>query len=618
MPYKQYDNQKRGYNNASWKKDGGYHGGNNAPVEIKTPYNFTPISDKVFFPTWADKVSQDVPFGDGISGTIAFDIVAEAPVGILSGIRDTDGVLRPCRTPDHRYFIPGTAIKGEIRNVLDIMSFGKIKNVRNDRFGLRNINNRSYRENMKNVRCGWMKKNEDGVVLKDCGVPGRISLDTIDRHFGTHISPLISDRERLKSDEHRTARYKYSLAHPDVYSELCEFVEDTELQMKMQRKNPVDNREFYKFAGPEGECYYGKIVFTGQSGARYNDPKTGKMTGKAFEFIFFDLDGEEVILPVPEQLFKDFESIYAQSPDYVGFWKSKLEAGEEIPVFFKMEGEHIHSIGLSYMYKYPYKKSIYDAIPAAHLDSSRQDLSECMFGFEADNQALRGRVQFGHAICSDAFTLDQERKIALSAPRASFYPFYVKDGKDWNNAELISGFKRYPVRSSINDSQGTDAMTSRVQMLGRGTVFHEIIRFHNLRPIEIGALLSAISFHNNSVNCFHNIGYAKPLGFGKVSIRDLSLKDRRGNQMDAIQYMATFEICMNNFLGTSWVQTPQMQELVLMARGIPSGQERCFSYLQKPKDFAEIKKRSGEVLKPFSKRIQNGNGVIDSLLPSNQ
>ena len=88
--------------------------------------------------------------------------------------------------------------------------------------------------------------------------------------------------------------------------------------------------------------------------------------------------------------------------------------------------------------------------------------------------------------------------------------------------------------------------------------------------------------------------------------------------MNATPYMAAFETCMNDFLGTSWVQTPQMQELVLMARGIPSGQERRFSYLPKPKDFAEIKKQSGEVLKPFSKRIQNGNGVIDSLLPQNQ
>ena len=37
---------------------------------IKAPFNFVPLSDKVFFPDWADKISHDIPFEDGVSGTI--------------------------------------------------------------------------------------------------------------------------------------------------------------------------------------------------------------------------------------------------------------------------------------------------------------------------------------------------------------------------------------------------------------------------------------------------------------------------------------------------------------------------------------------------------------------
>ena len=37
---------------------------------IKAPFNFVTLSDKVFFPEWADKISQDIPFSDGLSGTI--------------------------------------------------------------------------------------------------------------------------------------------------------------------------------------------------------------------------------------------------------------------------------------------------------------------------------------------------------------------------------------------------------------------------------------------------------------------------------------------------------------------------------------------------------------------
>ena len=34
---------------------------------IRAPFNFVPVSSKVFFPGWADQVSQDVPFSDALS-----------------------------------------------------------------------------------------------------------------------------------------------------------------------------------------------------------------------------------------------------------------------------------------------------------------------------------------------------------------------------------------------------------------------------------------------------------------------------------------------------------------------------------------------------------------------
>ena len=51
----------------------------------KTPYSFVPISDRVFFPEWADRISQDVPFSDALSGSITFDIVAKTPVFVRNG-----------------------------------------------------------------------------------------------------------------------------------------------------------------------------------------------------------------------------------------------------------------------------------------------------------------------------------------------------------------------------------------------------------------------------------------------------------------------------------------------------------------------------------------------------
>ena len=57
---------------------------------IKAPFNFVPLSEKVFFPDWADQISQDIPFSDGLSGTIELKITAESPIFVRNGYNRED------------------------------------------------------------------------------------------------------------------------------------------------------------------------------------------------------------------------------------------------------------------------------------------------------------------------------------------------------------------------------------------------------------------------------------------------------------------------------------------------------------------------------------------------
>ncbi len=101
---------------------------------IPSPYLFVPLAKKVYFPDWADFVSMDVPFEDGISGTIDITIEAKTPIYIRNGGVHKKGVeklndpeyLSFFKTPDGRYAIPGTSVKGMLRSVIEIASFGKI------------------------------------------------------------------------------------------------------------------------------------------------------------------------------------------------------------------------------------------------------------------------------------------------------------------------------------------------------------------------------------------------------------------------------------------------------------------------------------------------------------
>lgn len=583
-------------------------------VQVKTPYSFVPVSDKVFFPDWASLVSQDVPFSDALSGSITFDVVARTPVYVRDGQTAGGKDSSFSKMPDGTYFLPGSSIKGEIASVLRMMSFGKMGEVADKTYGNRNLNDRIYRERMREVFCGWMRLTKDGAEIIDCDIPKRISIPEIDKKLGTRLESFVKNRDNFKNDENRMAKKKYSLL-PKGQSLRFHFVDDQELTDRMTSKNPIEPREFVTFTNGEG--YAGTLVFTGQPGVRQmiTDRRNGrrKWTGKFYEFVFFEYE-KEIIRTVPESIFKAFESIHASSPDYEGFWKKKLYDGQKIPVFFILnDDDTIHSIGLSYLYKYPYKKSIRQAIPEEHK-KGEMDLSECMFG-TIKGDSFKGRIQFGHARAQGHPVPMEDKVFRMSQPRASFYPFYVQNGTSWDDATKISGHKRYPIRlgTQLPSPQGTKDMESKAAMLPAGTVFKETVHFHNLRPVELGALLSAITFHGNQDQCLHSIGFGKPLGYGAVSIQNVTLEgvDVNDNRVNGIkEYMGVFEDQMSEF-NHDWLSSPQMTELILMAQGIPAGKESLFEYMEL-NDFRDAKRDTAS-LKPFSSRIGKTGYSVPSI-----
>lgn len=93
---------------------------------IRAPFNFVPRSRFVFFPSWSGKIRMDVPFRDAQTGKIHLRLTAKTPVFVRQG---TLLSATPSKDFVHRenvYFIPATSIKGMVRNILEIISFGKL------------------------------------------------------------------------------------------------------------------------------------------------------------------------------------------------------------------------------------------------------------------------------------------------------------------------------------------------------------------------------------------------------------------------------------------------------------------------------------------------------------
>lgn len=570
-------------------------------MPVKSPYNFVPAPSKKEVKTadWAEQVSHDIPFSDGESGEMKFTLTAKTPIFIRNGhgpeeetaefshVKGSDG--KP------RYFIPATSVKGMIRNVLEIMSRSRMRMVNDTRYSFRDLSSESLylkTYDRSKVLCGWLKKDHaDNWTIVNCGSPVLIEHETIDN--------LIEERFG------KNPEFKILFDHA-VQDQL-----DSKYKsgINKYRKLKQITKSFFT------EITYGditgKLIFTGQPGLRNYQTEQGKFN----EFIFQNKNGEE--LNVSEDQQKDFKFIYLDHDENNistewKFWRTKLNAGEEIPVFFnKDNNDKLQYFGLAYMFKLPFKQSIKETLPYRNYHFEKMDLAETIFGSEKYQNPLKGRVFFSNSFSDNAKRAIEMKREILASPKASYYPFYLKQPEIireystyMNSNSVLKGFKRYPIQNGANRGNYTKKQESNGKVfckffpLESGAEFEGAIRFHNLRPIEIGALISAITFHRKK-DTFHRIGAAKPFGYGQVKM-NLELNEK-SLKLSEDEYLAIFETFMG---GEEWINAPMMKELILMA----SQDDPSLEYPNNVQSFVRYKNANPkEQLLPYSKIVDDKN-----------
>lgn len=591
---------------------------NNPNIQAKAPFNFAPLPTEIFVPNWAEKISQDVPFRDGMSGSISLQITAESDIFVRNGHTQADKDKKSdtyksfSKDPDNRYFIPATSLKGTIRSVMEIMSFSAMTQVNDSVFGQRDLMNNDYRKGVSGSNCGWLRVKNGKYILKDCGKPKRVRIWDIDkdlnlkydgklvggnggRPVGGELTNFIING-KFDKDEDKCAHRKYKV----VYETLspAEKEEDYDYVNNMKAR---DDSGIYVLTGQPAKPKYDpnrkKPVASKKSGNK------GGWTNKVSEFLFpgtATKGGNEIV--IDEETFSRFAEVHKNSLDFTEFWSKRLNRGLPIPVFFHKEGKKVIHMGLSYMYKIPFKKSVTQAIPDYKEGLESRDMARCIFG----DTSLSGRVMFGNAYALGTPKPTEERITMSCSPHASFYPLYMRKG-DWNsdNAQ-VSGWKRYPVRMAVqnqnsnNDNEGTDDMKQKSCFLPQGTQFEATVRFVNLRPAELGALLSALTWHGDT-SCRHGIGFGKPYGYGVTKIEACLDGNLKGREVGC---MKAFQKTMNGFCSGNWLASDTMTQLFAMARPIDQADNVKFSYLKmstnkNDNEFANLKKVK-KYLKPFT------------------
>lgn len=508
--------------------------------QIKSPYNFVPLNREVYIPEWGEFTSMDIPFEDSEDGIIEVEIKNISPLFVRNGhtnVPDNDELRNNPNSDDkfsshvivdgHRYyFIPGSTIKGAVRNVMEVLSFAKMDRYDNDSFGFRSFDtkrseNKAFSKAMESVKVGWMEKVGESYHILPCkGDVQKISHD--------QIRPLFENFDKGK--DHQTAEKK---------------------QLSVRQGD-----EIYPLVSNEDGSLLG--IDTGS----YRLVCTGYMKGKIHEYLFPLVLGEPI--PVPDDKFEQFDSIHRHTEYYGGrngeggFLKNRLENGQRIPVFYHLESEgKIKSIGITRVYRYPFKNSVDDVRQHAQGNYEGKDLPTVIFGYAEKEKSLKGRVHFGHAFCKNKAIDDSLCPIVngvLGEPRPSYYPLYLNQNTpgayvNYGTEDVkIAGRKRYRIHKGstltpLNRNENNESVNTIFRPIPSENVFRLSIAVHNLKAIEVGALLSALTF-NETPDTFHNIGMAKAFGYGKCKFEITSMKGFTKTKDD---YLKAFETEMFRF-----------------------------------------------------------------------
>ncbi len=536
-------------------------------MEVKSVYNFVPapIEDDVFKPDWAEQVSHDIPFSDGESGEIELTITAKTPIFIRNGHTKRDKelfekqrdnkLLNPTqeekeaierylsfshvvKNGQKQFFIPATSIKGMVRNVLEIMSLSRMTQVADDIFGFRNLNHKRFKTEVaqnSELKTGWLEKINGNWIIKEC-------------EFG---------RVKMHNFRGKTIQEKYSLKNA---AQKTSFIKEIDLE---------HNRGILYKENSSG-IFKGYYVFYGD------------IQNKKYEYIFTEPNSNSynVDFDLIERFKKIDDKLDETQWQYLNSNKNPYP-NNRIPVFFALdENENIKHFGFSRLYKMTNTNYLNELEPLNSYYNRNNpyefDLAETIFGTVEDTDknhgdnrnktTLKGRVFFSHAFVNGDFEEMEEIPIILASPKASYFPFYLKDKKTYldNDAEL-KGFKKYLVHETLKDSDfnaENEKIKTTIKPLNQGVKFKGKIRYHNLRKAELGALLSAITFHLQNDILDHNIGSAKPLGYGRLNIQINS-------NLNIKKYLSDFEQMMQqhskNVLHKNWLELKALKELYAMA-----------------------------------------------------
>jgi CRISPR-associated protein (TIGR03986 family) len=453
---------------------------------------------------------------------------------------------------NHKPTIPGSSLRGMLRTLVEIVSFGKIERVSNQQhFFFRAVaaNPKSdslgeeYKSLLKKVKSGFLIKQNDGWYIRPA--------QAIDG------SPFIWVKERDLS-RIRTIVKMNQLGYRPQHINVS--FGDTQL------KSP---RRFTRTVSTNLSLYphQGVLVTSGNMLEASDNPEN---LHRRNHCIVATIDESASLLKINDEAIQHYCSALTDFQKQEPFHKKMGALQEdERPIFYcePQDGQiEVTLFGHSPNFRIPYSPS-HDGCAASAVDfipkdlgkSDTADLADAIFGFVRNekcekDQALAGRVFISDAIYEKAasediwFTGNPERTVTpqiLSTPKPTTFQHYLvqtdpearkRELKHYANKPdketVIRGHKLYWHKGRspsivLDNPEASESQTTQIKPIKPGVSFTFTIDFENLSDVELGAILWVLKRAEDEEYRL-SLGMGKPLGMGAVKItHQLHLSDRK-------------------------------------------------------------------------------------------
>jgi CRISPR-associated protein (TIGR03986 family) len=473
------------------------------------PYNFIPLPSKIV-PAPESKVDFSSYGNDLLNGYIDLHIEAKTDLFIR-------GELEKFFSIADRPSIPGSSMRGLVRSMVELVSFSKMSfTERNRRYFYRNISDdhylnqfisRRYREPIK-------LKSKAAYLVKD---GSKYWLHPIDIVYRVDMNKLHPNFNRGVNDQNR------------CHSQVDVWYDPATVEQNRPKNNLLLEYNLLSelHLRGNGTLHKGVLLRTGPFGRK-----------KHYQWVFPEF--MKALKPIDVTHIMDLYET-DESRDLSANIIELSRSGKPVPCFYLLGNKgQPQYIGHTGIFRIPYTQTIGDCIPKQ--DEGSIDLAESIFGKidQNDKSQRSGKVFFEDCGCKDINpqTIFSPLKI-LSSPKPTSYQLYLElNGNqcvnwDGENAR-IRGQKMYwhrvgmgwqiddmAVRVQPRDQLVNAALVDKntqytvAEVITKGAVFSGRVRFENLHPVELGALLAALHLPSE---CAHKIGMGKPYGMGSIRI----------------------------------------------------------------------------------------------------